>query len=83
MMGYKQFTQPKRASFSESVDRMHLQGLKQLVDNMSASSCQQTCRKLNAKTCYPQDCCKLLRHVVKSLQMISWKKLYFSRLDAT
>ena len=39
--------------------RMRSHGLRQLVDDKSVASCQQTCCKLILKTCYPQACCKL------------------------
>ena len=36
--------------------KMRSHGLRQLVDNRSVASCQQTCCKLIVKTCYPQAC---------------------------
>ena len=63
--------------------RMCLHGLRQLVDDKSVASCQQTCCKLIVKTCYPQACCKLFQQVVTSLQMTSYNKPDFNRLVAT
>ena len=39
--------------------RMRLHGLRQLFDENSVASCQQTCYKLIVKTSYPQACCNL------------------------
>ena len=61
---------------------MHSHGLRQLVDDKSVASCQQTCCKLIVKTCYPQACCKLFQQVVTSLQMTSCNKPDFNRLVA-
>ena len=54
--------------------RMRSHGLRQLVDDKSVASCQQTCCKLIVKTCYQQACCKLFQQVVTSLQMTSCNK---------
>ena len=57
---------------SQQVDiGMRSHGLRQLVDDKSDASCQQTCCKLIVETCYPQACCKLFQQVVTSLQMTS------------
>ena len=55
-------------------------GLRQLVEDKSVSSCQQTGCKLIVKTCYPQGCRKLFQQAVTSLQMISCKKPDLNRL---
>ena len=39
---------------------MRSHGLRQLVDDKSVASCQQTFGKLIVKTCYPQACYKLI-----------------------
>ena len=62
--------------------RMRSHALRQLVDDKSVASCQQTCCKLIVKTCYPQACCKLLQQVVTSVQMTSCNKPDFNRLVA-
>ena len=62
--------------------RMRSHGLRQLVDDKSVASCQQTCCKLIVKTCYPQACCKLFQQVVTSLQMKGCNKPDFNRLVA-
>ena len=54
-------------------------GLRQLVDDKSVASCQQTCYKLIVKTCYQQACYKLFQQVVTSLQMTSCNKPDFNR----
>ena len=56
-------------STSQYQDASH--GLRQLVNDKSVASCQQTCCKLIVKTCLPQVCCKLFHQVVVSLQMAS------------
>ena len=71
------------ASFNKSDIRMRLHGLRQLVDDSSVASCQQTCCKLNVMTCFPQACCKLFQQVVTSLQMTSCNKPDFDRLVST
>ena len=53
---------------------MHSHDLRQLVNDKTVESCQQTCCKLIVKTCYPQACCKLFQQVVTSLQMTSCNK---------
>ena len=58
-------------------------GLWQLVDDKSLASCQQACRMLIVKTCYPQACFQLFQQVVTSLAMISFDKPDFNRLVAT
>ena len=83
----------KRASYKKSVDilepdinldiRMRSRGLRQLVDDKSVASCQQTCCKLIVKTCYPQACCKLFQQVGISLQMTSCNKPDFNRPVST
>ena len=40
--------------------RMRRHGLRQLVDDKSIASCQQTCCKLIVKTCSPQACYKFV-----------------------
>ena len=62
---------------------MRSHGLRQLVDDKSVASCQQTCCKMIVKTCYPQACCKLFQQVVTSLQMTSCNKPDFYKLPAT
>ena len=69
----------KRARSNKSVDilqqtcyqqadiRMRSHDLRQLVDDKSVASCQQTCCKLIVKTCYPQACCKFFQQVVANL----------------
>ena len=45
---------------------MRSHGLRQLVNDKSVASCQQTCCKLIVKivkTCYPQACCRLFQQV--------------------
>ena len=49
--------------------------LRQLVGDKSVASCQQTCCKLIAETCYPQACCKLLQQVVTSLILTDFLQL--------
>ena len=39
---------------------MRSHSLRQLVDDKSVASCQQTCCKLIVISCYPQACCKCL-----------------------
>ena len=63
--------------------RMRSHALRQLVDDKSVASCQQTCCKLIVKTCYLQACCKLLQQVVISLQMTSCNEPDFNRLVET
>ena len=63
--------------------KMCSHGLRQLVDDKSVASCQQTCCKLIVKTCYPQACCKLFQQDVISLQMANCKKPDLNRLVAT
>ena len=71
-------------TFYQQADiRMRSHGLRQLVDDKSVASCQQTCCKLIVKTCYPQACCKLFQQVVTSLQMANCNKPDFNRLVAT
>ena len=53
---------------------MRSHGLRQLVDDKSIASCQQTCCKLIVKTSYPQACCKLFQQVVTNLQIESCNK---------
>ena len=53
---------------------MHSHHLRQLVDDKTVASCQQTCCKLIVKTCYPQACCKLFQQVVTSLEMTNCNK---------
>ena len=54
--------------------------LRQLIDNnRSVASCQQTCCKLIAKTCYPQAYCKLSQQVGTSLQMANCSKLVLKK----
>ena len=53
---------------------MRSHGLRQLIDDKSIDSCQQTRCKLIVKTCYPQACCKFFQQVVTSLQMRSCNK---------
>ena len=55
--------------------RMRSHGLRQLVENKSVASCQQTCYKLIVKTCYPQASFKLFKQVVTSLQMTTLNNL--------
>ena len=59
--------------------KMRSHGSRQLVDDKSVASCQQTCCKLIVKTCYPQACCKLFQQVVTCLPMTSYNKPYFNR----
>ena len=88
----------KRASCNKSVDilqqtsyqqadiTMRSHGLRQLVDDKSVESCQQSCCKLIVKTCYQQACLKLFQQVVKSLQITSCNKPCFKdllKLDKT
>ena len=54
--------------------RMRLHGLRQLVDDKSVASCQQTCCKLMVQTCYAQACCKSFQQILTSLQVASWNK---------
>ena len=63
--------------------QMRSHGLRQLVDEKSVASCQQTCCKLIVQTCYQQACCKLFKQVVTSLQVTNRNKPEFNRLDAT
>ena len=56
-------------------------GLRQLVEDKSIASCQQTCWKLIVKTCYPQACCKLFQQVVTSLQLILTDLLQPDEID--
>ena len=64
--------------------RICLHGLRQLVDDNTVASCQQTFWKLIVKTtCYPQACCKLFEKIVTGLQMTIHSKPDFSRLVAT
>ena len=63
--------------------RMRSHGLRQLVEDKSVASCQQTCRKLIVQTCYQQAFCKLFQQVVTSLQMTNCNKPDFNRLVAT
>ena len=53
---------------------VHSHGLRQLVDDKSVASGQQTCCKLIVKSCYPHACCKLFRQVARSRQMTSCNK---------
>ena len=62
--------------------RMRSHGLRQLIDDKSVASCQQTCCKLTVKACYPQACCKLFQQVVTSLQMTNCNKPDINRLRA-
>ena len=55
--------------FQQADIRMRSHGLRQLVDDKSVASCQETCCKLIVKTCYPQPSCKFFQQVVRSLQM--------------
>ena len=57
--------------------------LRQLFDNKSIASYQQTCCKLIVQTCYQQACCKLFQQVVRSLQMTNCNKTDFNRVVAT
>ena len=80
---FQMLPQPMHASGNKFVDilqqtcyqqsdiRMRSHVLRQLVDDKSVASCQQTCCKLIVKTCYPQACYKLFQQVVTSLQMTS------------
>ena len=70
-------------SSNEANIRMRSHGLRQLVDDKSIASCQQTCCKLIVKTCYPQACYKLFQQVVTSLQMTSCNKPDFNRRVVT
>ena len=54
--------------------RMRSHGLRQLVNDKSVASCQQTCFKLIVKTCHLQACCKLFEQIVTSLEMTSCNK---------
>ena len=83
----------KRASYNKPVDilqqtcyqqadiRMRSHGLRQLVDDKSVASFQQTCCKLIVKTCNLQACCKLLQQAVCKI-MKSFNKSDFNRLVA-
>ena len=44
--------------------RMRSYGLRQLDEDSSVASCQQTCSKLIVKTGLPQACCNLSQHAV-------------------
>ena len=57
---------------------MRSHGLRQLVDDKSVASCQQTCSKLIVKT-FSQACCNLFEQVVTSLQVISCNKPDFKQ----
>ena len=63
--------------------RLRSHGLRQLFDDKSIASCQQTYCKLIIKTVYPQACCKLSQQVVKSPQMTICNKPDCNRLVAT
>ena len=63
--------------------RMRSHGLRQLVEDKSVASFQQTCCKLIVQTCYQQAFCKLFQQVVTSLQMTNCNKPDFNRLVAT
>ena len=68
----------KRTSCDRSVDnfqRICSHGLRQLVDDKSVGSCQQTFCKLLGKTCNPQACCKSFQQVVTSLTWHNITKL--------
>ena len=73
----------QQTCYEQADIRMRLHRLRQLVDDKSVASCQQTCFKLIIKTRYPRACCKLFQQVVTSLQMTSSKKADFNRLVAT
>ena len=76
-----------RARFDKSVDilqqtcyqqadiRMRSHGLRELVDDKSVASGQQTRCKLIVKTCYPQACCKLFQQVATSLILTDLSQL--------
>ena len=49
------------------INKPRSHGMRQLVNDRSVASCQQTCCKLIFKTCYQQACCKLFQQVVTSL----------------
>ena len=51
--------------------RIRSHDLRQLVDDRSVESCQQTCCKLIVRTFYLLACYKLFQQVVTSLQMTS------------
>ena len=72
-----------QSCYQQADIRMRSHGLRQLVDDKSVASCQQTCCKLIAKTCYPQACCKLFQQVGTSLQMTSCNKPDFNTPVAT
>ena len=61
-------------NLSQATIRMRSHGLRQLVEDKSVASCQQTCRKLIVQTCYQQAFCKLFQQVVTSLQMTNCSK---------
>ena len=63
--------------------RIRSHGLRQLVDDKSVASCQQTCCKLIVQTCYQQARCKWFQQVVTCLQMTNCSKPDFNRLVAT
>ena len=67
-------------NFSKQIGmKMRSYGLRQLVDDKSVASCQQTCCKSIVKIFYPQACSKLVRQVVTRLQMTSCNKADFNR----
>ena len=57
---------------------MRSHGLRQLVDDKSVASSQQTCSKLIIKT-FSQACCNLFEQVVTSLLVISCNKPDFKQ----
>ena len=76
----------QQTSYQQADIRMRSHGLRQLVDDKSVGSSQQTCCKLIVKTCYPQACCKLFQQVATSLQMTScnkpWFELWYFRTES-
>ena len=63
----------QQTCYQQADIRTRSHGLRQLVDDKSVTSYQQTC-KLIVKTCYPQIYCKLFQQVVTSLQITSCNK---------